>query len=153
MTFHFSGTPEVAAPLPRVWLRLLDPQVVGNAGPGVQRIRVIDPHHFDVVTGFKVAAFKLQITMKVELSDVVSQQRLRMEARWKTMGSYIQVSYRIRMKDENETRTLLEWEATTQMKVNVASAGRDRQDGLARDLTHRIWDRIIPTDEEDRFES
>jgi carbon monoxide dehydrogenase subunit G len=145
MTFHFSGTPEVAAPLPRVWLRLLDPQVVGNAGPGVQRIRVIDPHHFDVVTGFKVAAFKLQITMKVELSDVVSQQRLRMEARGKTMGSSIQVSSRIRLKAVNETRTLLEWDATTEMKGIVASAGGDRLEGLARDLTQRFWDRFIAT--------
>lgn len=145
MNFHFSGTPEVAAPLPKVWRRLLDPQVVGNAGPGVQRIKVLDPYHFEVVTGFKLAAFKLEIIMKVELSDVVPERQLMMVARGKTTGSSIQVLSRIKLDSLGENRTLLAWDATTEMKGIVARVGGSRLEGLARDLTQRFWDRFIAT--------
>ena len=145
MNFHFSGAPEVAAPLHKVWLHLLDPQVVGNAGPGVQRINVVEPHHFEVVTGFKLSGFKLEITMKVELSDVVPERQLQMVARGKTVGSSIQVLSRIKLASVAENRTLLAWDATTEMKGIVAKVGGSRLEGLARDLTQRFWDRFITT--------
>ena len=145
MNFHFSGAPEVAAPLQKVWLHLLDPQVVGNAGPGVQRIRVIDPHHFEVVTGFKLAAFKLEITMKVELSDVVPERQLQMVARGKSTGSSVQVLSRVKLESRGDARTLLQWDATTEMNGIVARVGGSRLEGLARDLTQRFWDRFIAT--------
>lgn len=143
MNFHFSGAPEVAAPLSRVWLRLLDPQTVGNAGPGVQRVHVVDPHHFDVITGFKLAGFKLEIIMKVELADVVPERQLRMVAKGKARGSSIQVISRINLTSVDENRTLLHWDATTEMNGIVAAVGGSRLEGLARDLTQRFWDRFI----------
>lgn len=133
----------MAAPLPKVWLRLLDPEIVGNAGPGVQRVKVIDPHHFEVVTGFKVASFKLELPMKVELADVVPQRQLRMVAKGKATGSSIQVLSRIRLESIGADRTLLQWDATTEMKGIVAHIGGSRLEGLARDLTQRFWDRFI----------
>lgn len=143
MKFHFSGSPPVAAPLSRVWLHLMDPNAVANAGPGVQRVRVIDPHHFEVVTGFRLASFSLEITMKVELSDVVPERELRMVAGGKATGSSIQVTSRIRLEPVDDSRTLLHWDATTEMKGIVAAVGGSRLEGLARDLTQRFWDRFI----------
>jgi carbon monoxide dehydrogenase subunit G len=143
MNFHFSGTPEVAAPLARVWLRLMDPEAVAQSGPGVQRVRVIDPHHFEVVTGFRIAAFKLEITMKVELADVIPQRQLRMIARGKSAGSSIQVLSLVQVEPRGEERTLLTWDATTEIKGIVARVGGNRLEGLARDLTQRFWERFI----------
>ena len=145
MNFHFSGAPEVAAPLSRVWLHLMDPQTVGNAGPGVQRVKVIDPHHFEVITGFKLAGFKLEIIMKVELADVVPERQLRMIARGKARGSAIHVLSLINLKSLGENTTLLQWDATTEMSGIVAAVGGSRLEGLARDLTQRFWDRFIAT--------
>ena len=145
MNFHFSGAPEVAAPLSRVWLHLMDPQTVGNVSPGVQRVKVIDPHHFEVITGFKLAGFKLEIIMKVELADVVPERQLRMIAKGKARGSSIQVLSRINLKSLGENTTLLQWDATTEMNGIVAAVGGSRLEGLARDLTQRFWDRFIAT--------
>lgn len=132
----------MAAPLPKVWHRLLDPETVGNVGPGVQRVKVIDPHHFEVVTGFKIASFKLELTMKVELADVVPQRQLTMVAKGKAKGSSIQVLSRIKLESIGTDRTLLQWDATTEMKGIVAHIGGSRLEGLARDLTQRFWDRF-----------
>lgn len=143
MNFSFSGAPEVAAPLKRVWLRLLDPNTVANAGPGVQRVKVIDPHHFEVLTGLKIAAFKLEFTMKVELFDVVPERAMKMMARGKATGSSIQVLSEVTLEPAGDNRTLLHWNATTEMKGIVAAVGGSRLEGLARDLTQRFWDRFI----------
>jgi carbon monoxide dehydrogenase subunit G len=143
MKFSFSGAPEVAAPLDRVWLRLLDPNTVANAGPGVQRVKVIDPHHFEVVTALKIASFKLEFTMKVELFDVVRERQMKMMARGKATGSSIQVLSEVNLESAGETRTLLRWNATTEMKGLVAAVGGSRLEGLAGDLTQRFWDRFI----------
>ncbi len=145
MIFEFSGTPEVAAPLHRVWLRLLDPQTIANAGPGVQRVRVIDSHHFEVVTALKLAAFKLEFTMKVALSDVVPERKLTMDARGKATGSSIRVTSAVELESRGETHTQLRWAATTEMTGIVARVGGSRLEGLARDLTQRFWDRFIAT--------
>ena len=57
--FSFAGTPEVVAPAHQLWSRLLDPQAVANAGPGVERVEVMDPQHFKVLTVLKLGSFKL----------------------------------------------------------------------------------------------
>jgi carbon monoxide dehydrogenase subunit G len=143
MNFTFEGEPLVEAPLHQVWRCLLDPHVIANAGPGVQRVKVIDPYHFEVVTGLKLAAFKLEFTMKVELFDVVEQQALTMSARGKATGSSIQVLSRVRLEAAGDDRTQLYWKAETQMKGIVAKVGGARLEGLARELTQRFWDRFI----------
>lgn len=143
MKFHFSGAPEVAAPLTKVWLRLLDPNTVANAGAGVQRVKVIDPHHFEVLTVLKLATFKLEFTMKVELVDVVPERELKMVAKGKSTGSSIQISSHVRLKAIGENRSLLQWDANTEMNGLVAMVGGNRLEGLARDLTQRFWERFI----------
>jgi carbon monoxide dehydrogenase subunit G len=83
--------------------------------------------------------------MKVELSDVVPERRLQMIARGKSAGSSIQVLSRVKLESLGENRTLLQWDATTEMKGIIARVGGSRLEGLARDLTQRFWDRFIAT--------
>ena len=68
-----------------------------------------------------------------------------MVARGKTVGSSIQVLSRVKLASVAENRTLLAWDATTEMKGIVAKVGGSRLEGLARDLTQRFWDRFIAT--------
>ena len=143
MNFSFSGAPVVEAPAHKIWLRLLDPMVVANAGPGVQRVKVIDPHHFEVITGLKLAAFKLEFTMKVELFDLIAERELKMRAKGKSTGSSIEVLSQVRLEPLDENSTRLHWNATTEMKGIVARVGGSRLEGLARDLTQRFWDRFV----------
>jgi carbon monoxide dehydrogenase subunit G len=143
MTFTFTGSPLVQAPAHKIWLRLTDPIAVGNSGPGVQRVRVIDPHNFEVVTALKLAAFKLEFVMKVELFDLVPERELNMRARGKATGSSIEVLSHVTLEPVEEQRTRLHWNATTVMKGIVARVGGSRLEGLARELTERFWNRFI----------
>ncbi|MEO8295964.1 MAG: SRPBCC domain-containing protein [Gemmatimonadota bacterium] len=143
MNFSFSGTPEVAAPVQRIWVRLLDPYAVAHAGPGVERVEVVDAGHFRVITVLKLGGFKLSFTMNVELFDMIPERELRMRARGKATGSSIEVMSRIRLEPMSEARTRLHWNATTDIGGIVARVGGQRLEGLARELTQRFWDRFI----------
>lgn len=143
MNFSFAGTPEVTAPVHRVWSRLIDPEAVAHAGPGVERVEVVDPRHFKVLTVLKLGGFKLSFTMNVELNDLIPERELKMLAKGKTTGSSIEVTSRIRLEPLDEQRTRLHWNATTEIGGIVARVGGHRLEGLARELTQRFWDRFI----------
>lgn len=148
MKFTFADSPVIAAPVSRVWTRLNDPDVVGSAGPGVQRVTVKDPRHFDVVTGLKLGTFRLEFTMHVELYDLVPERELKMRARGKATGSSIEVQSVIRLEPLDEHRTRLHWNATTDIGGIVARIGGHRLEGLARDLTQRFWERFVRESEQ-----
>ena len=143
MIFSFAGTPEVVAPAQQLWSRLLDPQAVANAGPGVERVEVMDPQHFKVLTVLKLGSFKLSFTMNVELFDLTPERELKMRAKGKATGSSIEVTSRIRLEPLDELHTRLHWNATTDIGGIVARVGGKRLEGLARELTQRFWDRFI----------
>ena len=48
MNLTFAGHEDIAAPREAVWRRLLDPEAVARAAPGVEAIRVVDPTHWEV---------------------------------------------------------------------------------------------------------
>jgi carbon monoxide dehydrogenase subunit G len=143
MNFSFSGSPEVAAPVAKLWARLLDPHAVAHAGPGVERVEVVDPEHFKVITILKLGGFKLSFTMNVELFDLIPERELRMRARGKATGSSIEVMSRVRLEPMSEEHTRLHWTATTDIGGIVARVGGQRLEGLARELTQKFWDRFI----------
>ena len=143
MIFSFQGAPEVRAPVHQVWLRLLDPQAVAHSGPGVERVEVVDAHHFKVLTALRIGSFKIQFTMKVELFDLIRERELKMQAKGKATGSSVEVTSRIRLEELGPSLTRLHWEATTEMRGVVAAVGGSRLEGLARDLTARFRDRFV----------
>src|SRR4029453_659171 len=60
-SMHFEGTVQIKAPRARVWAFVIDPNQVGQCGPGVESIEVIDDTHFKatakVGVGFISARF------------------------------------------------------------------------------------------------
>jgi carbon monoxide dehydrogenase subunit G len=142
MTFSFEGAPDVSAPVNEVWARLLDPHMVAAAGPGVERIEVVDPRHFKVVTVLRIGSFKLQFTMNVELFDLMPERELKMKANGKATASSIEVLSKVRLEPLDDARTRLHWNARTQIGGIVARIGGHRMEGLARELTQKFWDRF-----------
>ncbi len=65
----------IAAPRPMVFQRLIDPETVSAAAPGVESVETVGDHHFRISSGFGVGAIKLQFILDVELSDIVAPER------------------------------------------------------------------------------
>jgi uncharacterized protein len=147
MNFSFSGTADTRAPISMVWQRLTDPLVVGASGPGVQRVVVQDPNHFQVITGIKLGSFKVDFTMNVELHDLVPEREFKMRARGKATASSILVDSGVHLEPLPEDHTRLSWKATTDISGFLARIAGKRLEVLARDLTERFWQRFVAATE------
>jgi carbon monoxide dehydrogenase subunit G len=143
MNFSFRGAPETSAPVGKVWRRLVDPMIVGAAGPGVQRVVVKDSTHFQVITGIKVGSFKVEFVMNVELHDLAPEREFRMTARGKATGSSIQVDSHVNLEPLPSGHTRLNWRANTEIGGILARIAGKRLETVARDLTERFWQRFV----------
>ena len=146
MISSFQGAPETRAPVDKVWRRLTDPMIVGASGPGVQRVVVKDPNHFQVITGIKVGSFKVEFTMNVELHDLVPEREFKMTAKGKAAGSSILVDSQVHLQPI-AGGTRLNWTATTDIGGILARIAGKRLETVARDLTERFWTRFVEATE------
>lgn len=140
MQLDFSGDPVIAAPRHAVWLRLLDPNAVAAAAPGVESVESIDDTHFKVVSSLGVGAIRLSFTLEIELSDLVEPESARMHARGKAPGSEVEVLTSIRLHERDTETTQLAWEATATISGTIASIGARLLEGAVRKLTDEFWD-------------
>ena len=62
---HFEGTVQINAPRDRVWAFVIDPNQVGQCGPGVETIDVIDATHFKASAIVQVPASQAHVTPQV----------------------------------------------------------------------------------------
>ena len=147
MKFSFDGAAQTRAPVKTVWQRLTDPMIVGASGPGVQRVVVQDPNHFQVITGVKLGSFKVDFTMHVELHDLIPEREFKMKARGKATASTIQVDSRVHLEPLPDGHTRLTWNATTDISGILARIAGKRLEVLARELTERFWQRFVAATE------
>ena len=52
---RFEGTVPIRASRERVWAFVIDPQQVGQCGPGVEKIEVVDASHFDATAEMRLS--------------------------------------------------------------------------------------------------
>jgi uncharacterized protein len=139
MKLEFSGSPTIAAPRERVWVRLMDPHFVAQSAPGVESVDPIDPTHFKVISGFGVGSIKVRFAMDVELFDIVDHESAKMRVRGKAPGSAIDVVSSMQIADAGSSGSRLNWSATSEVSGTVASVGARLMEGTARKLTEQFW--------------
>lgn len=139
MRLTFTGTQDVAAPREYVWERLLDPEAIGAAGPGVENVEVVDDRHYRVVTAFGVGFLKLRFRVQVELVELDPPATLRLSARGHAPGSDFEARVRVGLSTSGPERTRLSWEAVPVFGGMVARVGARLLEGVARSLTEEFW--------------
>ena len=74
-TYRFDATPE------RVWAALLDPAVVSDCIPGVQKFTPVSPDNYEIEVGVKVGVFSGSFNGTLEISekDALSSYRMRVK--------------------------------------------------------------------------
>ena len=74
-TYRFDATPE------RVWDALLDPDVVSECIPGVQKFTAVSPDNYEIEVGVKVGVFSGSFNGTLEISDkdALSSYRMRVK--------------------------------------------------------------------------
>ena len=86
---HFEGTVDIAAPRDRVWAFVIDPNQVGQCGPGVETIEVIDDTHFKASAKVGIGFISARFNVNMEFAEMTAPEAATIKAHGQAPGSAV----------------------------------------------------------------
>jgi len=117
----FAGTVDIAAPRDKVWAFVIDPNQVGQCGPGVESIEVIDETHFKATAKVGIGFISARFVVNMEMAELVAPDRALIKAHGQAPGSAVDATDGLerRRRDRRQPR--------------LARRASDRRDGQQDD--------------------
>jgi carbon monoxide dehydrogenase subunit G len=138
----FSGSVPIAAPRDRVWAFVIDPNQVGQCGPGVESIEVIDATHFKATAKVGVGFISARFVVNLEMAEQEAPERAVIKARGQAPGSAVDATAEMRMSEAAQGRTVMDWHADVSIAGAIASVGARLIEGTANKLIGEAFDCI-----------
>ena len=137
---HFEGTVDITAPRDRVWAFVTDPNQVGQCGPGVESIEVVDDTHFKATAkvgiGFISARFKVDMTF----AELTPPDAAVIKAHGQAPGSAVDADAWMDLKDGPDGGTTMDWKADVTIAGTLASVGARLIEGTANKMIGQTFD-------------
>src|SRR4029079_3561363 len=137
---HFEGTVQINAPRDRVWAFVIDPNQVGQCGPGVESIEVIADPHFKATAnaglGFSMARF----AVNMEIADQQPPDRTVIKAHGQAPGSAVDATAQMTLSDGDGAGTRMDWNADVLISGSLASLGARLIEGTANKMIGQTFD-------------
>ena len=137
---HFEGTVDIAAPRDRVWAFVIDPDQVGQCGPGVESIEVIDDTHFKATAKVGVGFISARFVVNMEITDMTPPDVATIKAHGQAPGSAVDATAQMRLKDGDGGGTKMDWSADVNLSGTLASVGARMIDGTANKMIGQTFD-------------
>jgi uncharacterized protein len=131
---HFEGTVDIAAPRDRVWAFVTDPDQVGQCGPGVERIEVIDDTHFKATAKVGVGFISARFNVNMTMAEQEPPERAVIKAHGQAPGSAVDATAVMRLSDGAAGGTRMDWSADVVISGAIASVGTRLIEGTANKM-------------------
>src|SRR5467141_4107067 len=86
---HFEGSVQIGALRDKVWAFVIDPNQVGQCGPGVESIEVIDATHFKATAKVGVGFISARFVVELEMAELQPPDRAVIKAHGQAPGSAV----------------------------------------------------------------
>ena len=136
----FEGTVEIAAPRDKVWAFVIDPQQVGQCGPGVETIDVIDDTHFKAVAKVGIGFINARFTVNMEMAEQEPPNRAVIKAHGQAPGSAVDATAAMTLADGADGGTRMDWHADVAISGSLASLGARLIEGTANKMIGQTFD-------------
>jgi uncharacterized protein len=136
----FSGSVPIAAPRDRVWAFVIDPNQVGQCGPGVESIEVIDSTHFKATAKVGVGFISARFVVNLEMSEQTPPDRAVIKAHGQAPGSAVDATAEMRLSDGENGSTVMDWNADVTIAGSIASVGARLIEGTANKMIGQTFD-------------
>jgi len=137
---RFEGSVEIAAPRDRVWAYVTDPNQVGQCGPGVESIEVIDDTHFKAAAKVGIGFISARFLVNMEFAELTEPDHATIKAHGQAPGSAVDAVAQMRLSDGAEGGTVMDWEADVNLSGTLASVGARMIDGTASKMIGQTFD-------------
>ncbi len=137
---HFEGTVQIAAPRDRVWAFVTDPNQVGQCGPGVESIDVVDDTHFKAKAKVGVGFISTRFVVNMEFAEMTAPDAATIKAHGQAPGSAVDATAQMRLADGDAGGTTMEWSADVNISGTIASVGARLIEGTADKMIGQTFD-------------
>lgn len=138
---EFSGAVDIPAPRDQVFAFVIDPNRVGQCGPGVESIEVIDATHFRAKAKVGVGFIQARFVVDLEIAEMRAPDMAIIRAHGQAPGSAVDGLGRMNLVDGPEpgTTTML-WAAEVSLSGMLASVGARMVEGTANKMIGQTFD-------------
>jgi uncharacterized protein len=136
----FSGQLDIAAPRDKVWAFVIDPNQVGQCGPGVESIEVIDDTHFKATAKVGIGFINARFVVNMELAEQQPPDRAVLKAHGQAPGSAVDATASMALTDNASGGTLMDWSADVAIAGSLASLGARLIEGTANKMIGQTFD-------------
>jgi carbon monoxide dehydrogenase subunit G len=136
----FAGTVAIAAPRDKVWAFVTDPNQVGQCGPGVETIEVIDDTHFKATAKGGIGFISARFVVNMEMAEQEPPDRAVIKAHGQAPGSAVDATAAMTLSDGADGGTTMDWSADVTISGSLASLGARLIEGTANKMIGQTFD-------------
>jgi carbon monoxide dehydrogenase subunit G len=136
----FSGSVSINAPRDRVWGFVIDPNQVGQCGPGVESIEVVDDTHFKATAKVGIGFISARFVVNMELAEQTAPERAVLKAHGQAPGSAVDATAEMTLSGPPEGPTTMDWTADVALAGTMASLGSRLIEGTANKMIGQTFD-------------
>jgi carbon monoxide dehydrogenase subunit G len=137
---QFAGTVDIAAPRDKVWAFVIDPNQVGQCGPGVESIEVIDDTHFKATAKVGIGFISARFIVNMEMAELTPPDQAVIKAHGQAPGSAVDATARMTLTDGPNGGTTMAWSADVAIAGSLASLGARLIEGTANKMIGQTFD-------------
>jgi carbon monoxide dehydrogenase subunit G len=131
---QFNGTLEIAASRAKVWEFVTDPTQVGQCGPGVESIELVDPTHFRARAKVGIGFISAKFVVDGEMRDLVPPADAIVKVHGQAPGTAVDATAAMHLSDGAAGGTVLGWSADVNIAGTLASVGARLIEGSANKM-------------------
>jgi carbon monoxide dehydrogenase subunit G len=137
---RFEGSVPIRASRERVWAFVIDPQQVGQCGPGVESIEVLDATHFKATAKVGIGFISARFLVNMEFAEQEEPDRALIKAHGQAPGSAVDATAEMRLSDGEGGSTVMDWQADVNIAGTLASVGARLIEGTANKMIGQTFD-------------
>jgi uncharacterized protein len=137
---QFAGTVDIAAPRDKVWAFVVDPNQVGQCGPGVESIEVVDDTHFKATAKVGIGFISARFVVSMEMAELAPPDEAVIKAHGQAPGSAVDANARMMLRDGPSGGTTMDWSADVAIAGSLASLGARLIEGTANKMIAQTFD-------------
>ena len=121
---HFEGSVPIKASREKVWAFVIDPNQVGQCGPGVEKIEVIDDTHFKATAKVGIGFISARFNVDMTFAELTPPDKAVIKAHGQAPGSAVDADAQMTLSDGPDGTTVMDWSADVNIAGTLASVGR-----------------------------
>ncbi len=129
---HFEGTVPIKASRDKVWAFVIDPDQVGQCGPGVEKIEVVDDTHFKATAKVGIGFISARFNVDMTFAELVAPDKAVIKAHGQAPGSAVDADAEMHLSDGPDGATVMDWKADVAIAGTLAGVGARLIEGTAK---------------------